>query len=211
MKGELLDLLSPAWRIMLLSDGSVTRHLRLLCPKLACTTLECTRQGPIGTFSSSGGIDAMPADVALIEGDLVQREVLLRISRERDDGVCDDGVCEGGDDSGMEKNDDGKTVPAVYAASWWCSRTFERFMTDSKSPMWTNLRSQNVELYREVRRVYQGDNKELERIFNCPGPFWGRHYIFWHQGAPITVVYEVFNPRLEKQLGPSSPSNQPRA
>ena len=44
MEGELLDLLSPAWRIMLLSDGSVTRHLRLLCPKLNCTMLELVKQ-----------------------------------------------------------------------------------------------------------------------------------------------------------------------
>jgi len=28
----------------------------------------------------------------------------------------------------------------VYAASWWSADTFERFMTDSASPMWTNLR-----------------------------------------------------------------------
>ena len=48
MEGELLDLLSPAWRIMLLSDGSVTRHLRLLCPKLDCTALELVAPGPIG-------------------------------------------------------------------------------------------------------------------------------------------------------------------
>ena len=59
MRGELLDLLSPAWRIMLLSDGSVTRHLRLLCPKLQCTQLECVRQGPIGDFASAGGARAM--------------------------------------------------------------------------------------------------------------------------------------------------------
>ena len=48
MEGPLLDLLSPAWRIMLLSDGSVTRHLRLLCPRLRKARLECTRQGPGG-------------------------------------------------------------------------------------------------------------------------------------------------------------------
>ena len=75
MEGELLDLLSPAWRIMLLSDGSVTRHLRLLCPNLNRIKLELVAQRPVGTLAAAGGAEAMPADVERIEGDLVQREV----------------------------------------------------------------------------------------------------------------------------------------
>lgn len=219
MRGELLDLLSPAWRIMLLSDGSVTRHLRLLCPKLQCTQLECVRQGPIGDFASAGGARAMPADVQLIKGELVQREVLLRISEESD-GVCGDTcgdadrdevgdeVGDGTDDANNAKKVGAKktkTTPAVYAASWWSKNDFATFMTDSQSPMWTNLRTQNVELYREVRMVYYGDNEALGDIFEMRGPFWGRHYIFWHEKKPMCVVYEVFNPRLQKQLGPSEP------
>ena len=70
------------------------------------------------------------------------------------------------------------------------------------------MRQGNVELYREVRRVYMGDNEELARIFGCDGPFWGRHYIFWHDQKPMTVVYEVFNPALERQLGPAKPGVQ---
>ena len=200
-----MDLLSPAWRIMLLSDGSVTRHLRLLCPKLDCTALELVAQGPIGTFAGAGGAAAMPADVERIEGDLVQREVLLRI-RGPD---ADDGCAGWSDEHSAEAVPltaaaDG-TVPAVYAASWWSSDTFAEFMSDSASPMWSNLRSANVELYREVRRVYQGDNEALEEVFGTTGPFWGRHYIFWRAGKPMTVVYEVFNPRLENALGPAKP------
>jgi chorismate lyase len=42
-------------------------------------------------------------------------------------------------------------------------------------------------------------------VFRTKGPFWGRHYIFWHGGKPMTVVYEVFNPRLENALGPAKP------
>ena len=43
----------------------------------------------------------------------------------------------------------------------------------------------------------------MEEIFDAPGPFWGRHYIFWHDGVPMTVVYEVFSPRLERAIGPA--------
>lgn len=212
MEGELLDLLSPAWRIMLLSDGSVTRHLRLLCPKLDCTALELLAQGPIGTFGGAGGAAAMPADVARIDGDLVQREVLLRIRGPDPDDVRGGWRYERADENRTDTEDDSDdatnrnaTVPAVYAASWWSAATFAEFMSDASSPMWSNLRSQNVELYREVRRVYQGDNEALERVFQTKGPFWGRHYIFWHGGKPMTVVYEVFNPRLERALGPAKP------
>ena len=208
MEGELLDLLSPAWRIMLLSDGSVTRHLRLLCPNLNRTELELVAQRPVGTFAGAGGADAMPADVERIEGDLVQREVLLRIrGPERDDKqtITNKNTPRSEDDDVGTKDDPNATVPAVYAASWWSAGVFAEFMADASEPMWSNLREKNVELYREVRRVYQGDNAELERVFRTKGPFWGRHYIFWHGGKPMTVVYEVFNPRLENALGPAKP------
>ena len=206
MEGELLDLLSPAWRIMLLSDGSVTRHLRLLCPKLDGAALELVAQGPIGTFGDAGGAAAMPADVERIEGDLVQREVLLRVRGLGSDEELRRG---GRRDERVRSNAEDDTAdaaaPAVYAASWWSASVFAEFMADANTPMWSNLRSRNVELYREVRRVYQGDNEALERAFQTKGPFWGRHYIFWHGGKPMTVVYEVFNPRLERALGPAKP------
>jgi hypothetical protein len=189
MDGDLLDLLSPAWRILLLSDGSVTRHLRLLCPQLRQTRLECLRQGPISSTSSSsssssgGGGGAgggaggggggggtseevlsasegapsegaasraglgLPDDCALISGPMVQREVLLRISRGNGDGEGKGGDVDGGPStSGTSGGDD--DVPMVYAASWWSRETFDKYMTDSANPMWTNLRSQHVELYR---------------------------------------------------------------
>jgi chorismate--pyruvate lyase len=56
-----------------------------------------------------------------------------------------------------------------------------------------------------------GNNPELEAIFGRKGPFWGRHYIFWHENTPMTVVYEVFNPMLEAQLGPANPPAEPQA
>lgn len=43
------------------------------------------------------------------------------------------------------------------------------------------------------------------REFGRPGPFWGRYYIFWHAGQPLTVIQEVFSPGMDEWLGPSSP------
>ena len=68
-----------------------------------------------------------------------------------------------GTGTGTGTGNGGSSAPMVYAASWWSRETFDRYMTDSAEPMWNNLRSQNVELYREVRRVYMGDNPSSRR------------------------------------------------
>ncbi len=36
------------------------------------------------------------------------------------------------------------------------------------------------------------------------GAFWLRHYLFWHDHKPLTLIYEVFSPYLRKYLGPMS-------
>ncbi len=50
--------------------------------------------------------------------------------------------------------------------------------------------------------LQQGDSQFLEQQFGRPGPFWGRQYLFWHNGKPLTVIHEVFSPALEQFLGP---------
>lgn len=56
---------------------------------------------------------------------------------------------------------------------------------------------------REVQIVYHGNNSELEHLLGSKGPFWGRQYFFWHNGKPLTLIYEVFSSSLEKFLGPA--------
>ena len=50
-------------------------------------------------------------------------------------------------------------------------------------------------------QVYYGHNLELEQHFGCSGPFWGRQYYFWHNGAPLTLIHEVFSNKLDAYLG----------
>ena len=45
--------------------------------------------------------------------------------------------------------------------------------------------------------------------FQTRGPFWGREYIFWHGGRPLTVIYEVFSSALEEFLGPALAAEAP--
>jgi chorismate--pyruvate lyase len=40
------------------------------------------------------------------------------------------------------------------------------------------------------------------RKFGHEGPFWGREYIFWADGQPVTLINEIFSPALEEYLGP---------
>jgi chorismate lyase len=58
-----------------------------------------------------------------------------------------------------------------------------------------------TELYRDVQGIYYGNSPVLAEAFGEQGPLWGRHYVFWHHGQPLTLIYEVFSPYLQQYLG----------
>ena len=190
--------LSPAWRVLLLSDGSVTRHLSVLGGKgflsddddddSATSSLlsESNVKVEVTSMKPCARDRSQPEDVVKIKGPLVQREVYLRYD---DDG----------NDGGPKKNKN-PNPPLVYACSWWNANALEKFMKKREETMWSNLRKENVELYREVRRVYLGKNRRLAKAFGCEDldeEIWARHYIFWSGGEPVTVVFEAFSPKIE--------------
>ena len=78
----------------------------------------------------------------------------------------------------------------------------EEYLRDTAAPIWVNLSRERAELYREIQTLQHGDSNFLEQHFGRPGPFWGRQYLFWHGGKPLTVIHEVFSPALEEFLGP---------
>jgi len=43
--------------------------------------------------------------------------------------------------------------PLVYAASWWCAATVDRYLSDSDRPIWKSLALGQVEVYREILEV----------------------------------------------------------
>lgn len=59
-----------------------------------------------------------------------------------------------------------------------------------------------MELYREIHALLRGHSPRLEQLLGCEGPFWGRQYVFWSGGRPLTLIYEVFSPQLQRYLGP---------
>lgn len=173
--GSPAALLAPTWRVMLLSDGSVTRHLELLTGRE--TTVECLQMRELDPSGEEAA--AVPEAARAIPSPLLQRQVLLR------------------------SGPDGP--PLVYAASWWCAATVGRYLADRRVPIWKSLSEGRVEVYREILEVYLGHSPELERLLECPGPFWGRCYFFRREARPLTLIHEVFSNRLEAALGPRSP------
>lgn len=90
----------------------------------------------------------------------------------------------------------------VYACSWWNERDFEASMGARPGvPIWRNLSAQRAECFREHAGLVLGDpppggDAGLSAAFGMEGPFWGRWYTLWRGGAALTVIYEVFSPKL---------------
>ncbi|MGL5064420.1 MAG: chorismate lyase [Microcoleus sp.] len=161
--------LAPAWQILLLGDGSPTRHLQLLTGEP--TEVDVIDMSLVGTNS-----DGAPAQIVAVPGPRLRRQVWLRTA------------------SGQR---------LAYAASWWEASHVDEYLENKSLPIWASLARLRTELYRDVQGIYCGHSVALEVAFKESGPFWGRHYLFWHHGKPLTLIYEVFSPYLTKYLGPT--------
>ncbi|GAB4279847.1 MAG: chorismate lyase [Oscillatoriaceae cyanobacterium] len=160
--------LAPAWQILLLGDGSPTRHLKLLTGEP--TAVDVIDMSPIGLSD-----DRAPQLIEAVPGPRLRRQVWLRTA------------------SGQR---------LAYAASWWPTRMVDEYLQNKSIPIWDSLSQIHAELYRDIQGIHYGHSDALEAAFGEKGPFWGRHYLFWHRKKPMTVIYEVFSPYLTKYLGP---------
>ncbi|MEB3339099.1 MAG: chorismate lyase [Leptolyngbyaceae bacterium] len=159
--------LSPSWQMLLLGDGSPTRHLQLL-------TGEATEVDVIDMSAIALDTDGAPEGIQVVPGPHLRRQVWLRTA------------------SGQR---------LAYATSWWEASHVDEYLQNRSLPIWASLARLRTELYRDVRGIYYGHSAALEVAFGQSGPFWGRHYLFWHHGQPLTLIYEVFSPYLTRYLG----------
>lgn len=159
--------LAPTWQIMLLGDGSPTRHLQLL-------TGESTEVDVIDMSLIGQDDDGAPREIEIIPEPRLRRQVWLRTA------------------SGQR---------LAYATSWWDADHVDEYLQNRSLPIWKSLSLLHTELYRDVRGICQGHSPALEIAFGETGPFWGRYYLFWHKGKPLTLIYEIFSPYLCKYLG----------
>ena len=159
--------LAPAWQLLLLGDGSPTRHVQLL-------TGEPTEVDVIDMSLIGMSTDQAPAMMQMLPSPRIRRQVWVRTA------------------SGQR---------LYYAASWWEASHVDEYLQNKSLPIWASLARLRTELYRDVQGIYYGNSEALETGFQEKGPFWGRHYLFWHHGKPLTLIYEVFSPFLTKYLG----------
>ncbi len=165
--------LAPAWQILLLGDGSPTRHLRLL-------TSETIEVDVIDMSLIGNDLDNAPKGIEKVPNPRLRRQVWLKTAS-------------------------GKRL--AYAASWWEASHVDEYLQNRSLPIWESLSLLHTELYRDIQGIYYGKSEALEKGFGEKGSFWGRHYLFWHRGKPLTLIYEVFSPYLSKYLGKLKISN----
>lgn len=159
--------LAPAWQILLLGDGSPTRHLQLLTREP--TEVDVIDMAPVGHHQ-----DGAPEILAVVPGPRLRRQVWLRTA------------------SGQR---------LAYAVSWWEASHVDEYLQNKSLPVWASLARLRTELYRDIQGLHFGHCPALDVAFGQAGPFWGRHYLFWHRGKPLTLIYEVFSPYLSRYLG----------
>ncbi len=93
-----------------------------------------------------------------------------------------------------------------HATSWWSEATMQKYLKDPSLPIWVSLNQKYTELYRDLKGIYKGACPNVAKTFGDPeiDTYWGRHYLLWHGGEPITMIYEVYSPAIGKYLGASS-------
>jgi chorismate lyase len=162
-------MLAPTWQMLLLGDGSTTRHLQLLTGEPI--KVEVVDMSQIGMNT-----DRAPELILELPGPRLRRQVWLQTA------------------SGQR---------LAYATSWWEASHVDRYLRDRALPIGSNLANLRMEFYRDICEVFLGDSEALEAGFGYPGPYWGRYCLFWHNGKPLTLIYEVFSPYLDLYLGQS--------
>ncbi len=93
-----------------------------------------------------------------------------------------------------------------HATSWWSEAAMQKYLKDPSLPIWVSLNQKYTELYRDLKGIYKGACPNLAEAFGYPeiDTYWARHYLLWHGGEPITMLYEIYSPSIGKYLGSSS-------
>ncbi len=156
------------WQLMLLGDGSPTRHLKLL------TGHEVDIKVISMAMENNTEDDGVPEEVNELEPPLLRRQVWL---------TCGD-------------------LTLAWAESWWNYQEAEKHLQNKNQPIWKSLTQGRSELFREVDGLALVNANWLKSEFEDLGPFWSRHYRFFRNQKELTVIREVFSPKLEKWLGP---------
>jgi chorismate lyase len=184
--------LAPLWQLLLAGDGSPTRLLSILTGRVTSVdVLDVVELDAAAAGAADGGV---PAEVAALAPPLVRRRVVMRA---------------------------GDGPPLMYAVSWWNAADYAARMPDPSLPIGRSMDTGRAEVHRTLHGVYAGAGGDrLRALFlgdgdgaggggASGGQLWARHYTLMHRGgAPLSVIGEVFSPRLAEYLGPQQQQQQ---
>lgn len=86
----------------------------------------------------------------------------------------------------------------IFASSWWNIEKYEAIYKYPSRAIGSFFIQSELDYYRDIHCIFLGYSAELESCFLVQGPFWGRYYTLFHKGKPISIIYEIFSPLLEK-------------
>jgi chorismate-pyruvate lyase len=186
---------APLWRFLLMSDGHVGLHLRILTENTV--SLDLLESKPLPALPAN-----MPNDPTLrklVEQMHADREPALR----RRQIVLRDYA----------------GVPLLHATSWWHADDYCEIMLSGadntedaeKAMLWEAFRDRKLEVSRRMLAIHRGACPALHSLFGAgrEGPYWGRDYVFRRKGRPLVVVSEIMSPSLDKYLGPMTCVHDP--
>uniref|UniRef100_A0A7S0YEE5 Uncharacterized protein n=1 Tax=Polytomella parva TaxID=51329 RepID=A0A7S0YEE5_9CHLO len=195
--------MSPSWRMFLMSDGSVTRHLGLLVGGQVTIELLST---------SEVRDDEVPDEAKIVEGRKVCRQVVLKSSAHPSVPLVY--ASSWWSVEQMEACLKDRQQPIWVSLSRDRTELYRELLTfECGNP---SDRLKNIfglcSINPNKDKRGKGEVVEKERLGrdDCSSikldsdlkPVWGRYYVFWKGGKPLTVIYEVFSTDLEKYLGP---------
>lgn len=144
------------WKIILLGDGSFTRHCQII------------------TYGDTG-INHISTSIYSKAYNLSQSYVNRRVW------------------IGNKLKD-----KLIFASSWWDIEKYEAIYKYPSRAIGSFFIQSDLDCYRDIHCIFWGYSAELENYFLVPGPFWGRYYTLFYKGKPISIIYEIFSPLLEK-------------
>lgn len=167
---------APWWRFVMLSDGHIGRHLRVLTRNtnvrvqvMESTSLESAELLPPETHRVGPYVHAIP-------GPRWRRRQVRLV--------------------------DATGTVLLHATSWWSEVGYDAiFAEDETRLVWDAIDELQIGTARKILGVEYGECKELHPVLGCEGPFWSRHYVFYRNQSPFVVIDEVFSKSLETYLG----------
>jgi chorismate--pyruvate lyase len=112
--------LSGAWRLLLLGDGSPTRHLESISGRPVEIAL--IHMAPERPRSTTADTAPPPAEVSELSQPLLRRQVWLRCGNQT----------------------------LAWAESWWNQDQADAHLREREQPIWRSLTRNRAELFREV-------------------------------------------------------------